>query len=138
MLKSKELTHMGMETGTISLPGGDRYEGLLLDGAFHGFGTMTYANGDRYEGEWKAGRQHGRGKITYERGGTFSGVFREGSIWSGSGGRFSVCSVIARASTPANIIATNIVRKGRAFARFIADIPINPRPAIMLAENQDK
>lgn len=51
------------ETGIITTPTGDRYEGNFKDNMKDGIGIMFYRDGSRYEGEWKANKREGKGII---------------------------------------------------------------------------
>lgn len=42
-----------------------RYEGGVLNGAFHGQGKFQYLDGRYYRGQWSRGKRHGRGEQNY-------------------------------------------------------------------------
>jgi len=42
---------------------GEKYEGELREGKYHGQGTLIYANGDKYVGEFKDGQRNGQGTL---------------------------------------------------------------------------
>ena len=50
---------------TCVFASGNRYEGEMKDGAYHGFGIFSWAEGALYEGEWINGQQVGRGTLTF-------------------------------------------------------------------------
>jgi len=60
---------------SLTLPGGDRYEGGLRDGLFDGTGDLHYANGNRYVGTFRLGRKHGSGTFTFANGDVYVGDF---------------------------------------------------------------
>jgi hypothetical protein len=60
---------------SLTLPGGDRYEGGLRDGLFDGAGDLRYANGNRYVGMFRLGRKHGVGTFTFANGDIYVGDF---------------------------------------------------------------
>ena len=47
--------------GVLTLRGGARYEGELLDGKPHGQGVLSLPDGICCGGEWRDGLQHGQG-----------------------------------------------------------------------------
>ena len=50
---------------TCVFASGNRYEGEMKDGAYHGFGIFSWTDGTVYEGEWINGQQEGRGTLTF-------------------------------------------------------------------------
>ena len=72
--------HTGTERTyrTIRYANGDRYEGEVMGGTFHGRGTYTWVDGDRYQGEWRDGRRHGRGTYFWAEGNVYEGGWRNG------------------------------------------------------------
>ena len=59
-------------------PTGEKYEGDLLNGKFHGCGRLTMADGSVYEGDFRNGLFHGVGTIYSPNGNIFRGKFRCG------------------------------------------------------------
>lgn len=53
--------------------GNTQYEGYFVDGQREGFGIEVTPFGGRYDGDWKAGRRHGQGKAVYALGGSYEG-----------------------------------------------------------------
>lgn len=62
---------------SLTLPGGDRYEGGLRDGLFDGPGDLRYANGNRYVGTFRMGRKDGQGTFTFANGDVYVGDFHQ-------------------------------------------------------------
>ena len=50
---------------TCVFASGNRYEGEMKDGAYHGFGIFSWTDGTVDEGEWINGQQEGRGTLTF-------------------------------------------------------------------------
>jgi hypothetical protein len=61
----------------VTFKNGDRYEGELVGGLFHGWGTYSYRSGDRYEGEFAQDMKSGQGTYTYANGDRYVGEFRD-------------------------------------------------------------
>ena len=97
---------------------GDKYQGEMVNGKFHGFGRMDWASGGWYEGDWVNGEMSGYGllltalgdtyegdffngacrgqvKITYDNGDTYEGGFADGKF-HGSGNHRTASSGIIR------------------------------------------
>jgi len=60
----------------VELPNGDRYEGEMRAGLFHGWGRYQYRNGDRYEGFFENDMMQGHGIFESARGERYTGQFR--------------------------------------------------------------
>ena len=60
---------------SLTLPGGDRYEGGLRDGLFEGEGDLHFANGNRYIGTFRLGRKQGNGTFIFANGDKYVGEF---------------------------------------------------------------
>eukprot|EP00741_Cyanophora_paradoxa_P002684 tig00000615_g2604.t1 len=54
---------------------GDRYEGDMVNGKFHGNGTYYWRDGTRYSGDWVEGRQEGKGDKMWPNGDRHEGDF---------------------------------------------------------------
>ena len=55
-------------------PDGTRYEGMSLNGKFHGRGIYTYPNGDIYSGEFQFGKIQGQGQFNFKNGDKYVGA----------------------------------------------------------------
>ena len=64
---------------TCVFASGNRYEGEMRDGAYHGFGIFSWAEGTLYEGEWLNGQQEGRGTLTFADGRQYVGDWNGGA-----------------------------------------------------------
>ena len=62
----------------ILLPNGNKYEGELKNGKFHGQGKYTFSNGNIYEGEFNNGKWEGQGKYSFSNGNIYEGEFKDG------------------------------------------------------------
>ena len=56
---------------------GDKYEGEMKDGRFHGQGKLTFADGREYIGEFKNGLRNGQGTLTTHDGDRYEGEWKE-------------------------------------------------------------
>eukprot|EP00826_Nyctotherus_ovalis_P032272 TRINITY_DN2601_c0_g2_i2.p1 TRINITY_DN2601_c0_g2~~TRINITY_DN2601_c0_g2_i2.p1 ORF type:complete len:570 (-),score=114.20 TRINITY_DN2601_c0_g2_i2:22-1731(-) len=56
---------------------GERYEGELKRGCFHGRGALCYADGSKYDGEWKDNKKSGKGIFYYTSGEKYEGDWEE-------------------------------------------------------------
>ncbi|QPJ66045.1 MAG: DnaJ domain-containing protein [Candidatus Nitrohelix vancouverensis] len=65
-------------------PDGTRYEGMALNGQFHGRGIYTYPNGDVYTGEFRFGKMQGQGQFKFINGNKYIGSVEENQM-HGSG-----------------------------------------------------
>lgn len=61
-------------------PDGTNYEGMSLNGQFHGRGIYTYANGDVYAGEFNFGRIEGEGQFSFTNGDKYIGSVYENKM----------------------------------------------------------
>ncbi len=68
-----------MATGaqTITLEGGLKYVGKLVNGMPNGQGKMIWPNGDIYEGLFRNGKRHGLGKRINMDGSEYTGEYFE-------------------------------------------------------------
>jgi hypothetical protein len=72
---------------TLTLEGGLRYQGDVVNGRPHGRGVLEWPedgpwrNEKRYEGEFFEGNRHGRGVMTYRNGNRYEGDFAGGRFW---------------------------------------------------------
>jgi hypothetical protein len=58
----------------------DYYDGLFLDGKYHGLGIRKYPNGSVYVGSWRKGLRHGKGQIIERKGKILEGVWVDGVL----------------------------------------------------------
>ena len=72
------------KSGTVFLPGGDKYTGELENGTPNGQGTYTLADGDKYTGELKDGNFNGQGTMTSANGSTYTGAWND-DLYNGQG-----------------------------------------------------
>ncbi len=72
------------ETGSITGPDFGRYDGELADGLPSGAGIRVYKGGERYEGVWLNGKRHGQGEVISPRGWRYRGGFEQ-DLFSGHG-----------------------------------------------------
>ncbi|CAM9976458.1 unnamed protein product [Laminaria digitata] len=70
--------------GTVTLKGGDLYEGSWFGGRVHGKGALRLQNGNVYWGSWAYGRKHGIGTFTWADGSRYDGYYKTGER-SGAG-----------------------------------------------------
>lgn len=63
---------------------GERYEGEVLNGKWHGKGKFFYASGDVYDGDWVNGQKTGSCNYTFADGRKYSGEVLNGK-WNGKG-----------------------------------------------------
>ncbi|SVA98642.1 uncharacterized protein METZ01_LOCUS151496 [marine metagenome] len=61
-------------------PDGTKYEGMILDGKFHGRGIYTYPNGDVYVGEFRFGKMQGEGQFSFTNGDKYVGSVSENAM----------------------------------------------------------
>ena len=61
-------------------PDGTKYEGMSLDGQFHGRGIYTYPNGDVYVGEFRFGKIQGEGQFSFTNGDKYEGSVSENKM----------------------------------------------------------
>ena len=61
-------------------PDGTRYEGMSLNGKFHGRGIYTYPNGDTYTGEFYFGKIQGQGQFNFKNGDKYLGAVYENQM----------------------------------------------------------
>jgi len=61
-------------------PDGARYEGMSLNGKFHGRGIYTYPNGDSYAGEFQFGKIEGQGQFNFKNGNKYIGAVHENQM----------------------------------------------------------
>ena len=61
-------------------PDGTRYEGMSLNGKFHGRGIYTYQNGDTYVGEFQFGKIQGQGQFNFKNGDKYLGSVHENQM----------------------------------------------------------
>lgn len=97
-----DISHSGTQVDAkVLLANGDKYQGALKDGLFHGQGKIYFQQGgfyegdfskglmsgdgvyvdtdlNRYEGQFEAGLFHGKGKYIYSEGAIYEGQFRKG------------------------------------------------------------
>ncbi|CAN0081679.1 unnamed protein product, partial [Ectocarpus sp. 12 AP-2014] len=59
----------------LTSPGGEVYEGDLLDEKRHGVGEYRYADGTVYSGEWHRGQRQGFGTLISPTGAVYEGEF---------------------------------------------------------------
>ena len=55
-----------------------KYECEIINEEPNGIGTLTYPGGHKYEGDWKDGEEHGRGTFTWSNGRKYIGMFKNG------------------------------------------------------------
>ena len=70
-----EARDRGSPHSVVQFPNGDRFEGEMKDGVFHGWGAYTYGNGDRYEGAFRHDTKCGRGSLAFHNGDLYTGAF---------------------------------------------------------------
>lgn len=68
----------------VSLDGGAKYRGEMLNGKRLGKGINTWENGDKYLGEWEDDRQHGSGWNIWVDGSSYIGGYK-GNLKHGLG-----------------------------------------------------
>ena len=61
-------------------PDGTKYEGMSLNGQFHGRGIYTYSNGDVYIGEFRFGKIQGEGQFNFTNGDKYIGSVYENKM----------------------------------------------------------
>ena len=61
-------------------PDGTKYEGMSLNGQFHGRGIYTYSNGDVYIGEFRFGKIQGEGQFSFTNGDKYIGSVYENKM----------------------------------------------------------
>ena len=61
-------------------PDGTKYEGMSLNGKFHGRGIYTYPNGDVYTGEFHFGKIQGQGQFNFKNGDKYIGAVHENQM----------------------------------------------------------
>ena len=61
-------------------PDGTKYEGMSLNGKFHGRGIYTYPNGDIYTGEFHFGKIQGQGQFNFKNGDKYLGAVHENQM----------------------------------------------------------
>ena len=61
-------------------PDGRKYEGMSLNGEFHGRGIFTYPNGDIYVGEFRFGKIQGQGQFNFKNGDKYVGAVHENQM----------------------------------------------------------
>ena len=61
-------------------PDGTTYEGMSLNGQFHGRGIYTYPNGDIYIGEFRFGKIQGEGQFSFTNGDKYVGSVYENKM----------------------------------------------------------
>lgn len=54
------------------------YTGIMVSGAFEGYGVYTYNDGSSYSGFWQYGAFHGQGTFIWPDGGSYEGAFVNG------------------------------------------------------------
>ena len=59
----------------LTLPSGEKYEGMFCDENYHGAGTFIYKDGSVYEGQWFRGTRFGHGHLRSAEGWTYEGYF---------------------------------------------------------------
>jgi hypothetical protein len=59
----------------VTLEGGLKYVGKLLNGLPHGQGKLTWPNGDYYDGLFKYGKRNGMGKRVNTDGSEYQGEY---------------------------------------------------------------
>ncbi len=74
----------GDGSSVVMLPNGEKYEGGIQDGLFHGWGVYSYANGDKYEGDFERGVKNGKGTFVHDNGDKYTGDF-ENDMMTGRG-----------------------------------------------------
>ena len=65
-------------TGSMSFPGGDRYEGEFKDGVASGRGRYVFRGGSTYTGHFKSGLIEGFGRFVFADGRVFVGEHQQG------------------------------------------------------------
>jgi len=70
--------------GIYSYTDGSIYEGVFVNGMWHGEGSLTNSFGDKYVGQFKDGKRHGKGTVTSANGHSYIGIFRN-DIATGNG-----------------------------------------------------
>ena len=65
----------------VRCPGGESYEGDMIDGVPHGVGTRTAPSGRKYRGQFQNGMRHGAGRMVLATGENLQGTFlRRGNL----------------------------------------------------------
>jgi hypothetical protein len=77
--KGESINGLSTDTGKLTYPNGDYYEGSFPEEGFTGFGRRTLDNGI-YEGNFVSGDFSGKGKFTLKNGDIYEGDFADGDF----------------------------------------------------------
>ena len=64
--------------GRVAWSNGDRFDGMIVNGAKQGQGEFTWANGQRYKGQWAKDLPNGSGSLHFANGNDYVGQIRDG------------------------------------------------------------
>lgn len=65
---------------TVTFSNGDKYTGMIVNNAKHGYGVYEWASGDKYYGQWSNDERTGHGIYYFSNGDIYTGEFRNGDM----------------------------------------------------------